>query len=117
MGNFNLAERHARATMKIRFVLHPFSFIFLLTGIEHFHLVMETLDREEATYVWHIDNVKANLPENLKVVEKHLHVIKDKGRQAFLETEPKHFSRILHDYSDDRKGFVLWKDELEERMT
>jgi len=80
-------------------------------------VVMETLDTEEATYVWHIENVKRNLPENLKAVEKHLHVIKNKGRQAFLDTDPSNFSWILHDYSDERKGFVLWKDQSKERLT
>jgi hypothetical protein len=29
---------------------------------------------------------------------------------------PENFSRILHDYSDDQKGFILWKDMPEERL-
>jgi hypothetical protein len=112
-----LAERHAKKTMKIRFVLSPFSFVFLLTGRDHFHIVMETLDTEEATYVWHFDNDKRNLPSNLRLVDEHLNLIRNKGRQTFLEKVPDNFSRIIHDYSDARKGFVLWKDLLEERLT
>lgn len=33
---------------------------------------------------------------------------------TFLENQPQNFTRILHDYSDERKGFVIWKDLLEE---
>jgi superfamily II DNA/RNA helicase len=112
-----LAEQHARSTLKIRFVLSPFSFVFLLTGKYNFHIVMETLDTEEATYIWHFDNNKRNLPENLKLVDQHLNLIRNNGRQAFLEKIPDNFSRVLHNYSDERKGFVLWKDQLEECLT
>jgi superfamily II DNA or RNA helicase len=112
-----LAERHERAIMKIRFVLSPFSFVFLLSGRDHFHVVMETLDTEEATYIWHFVNDKRNLPDNLRLVDEHLHLIRNKGRQVFLDKVPDNFSRIVHDYSDNRKGIVLWKDQLEERLT
>lgn len=112
-----LADRHTRAILKIRFVLSPFSFVFLLTGKDHFHIAMETLDTEEATYVWHFDNDKRKLPDNLRLVDEHLNLIMNKGRQVFLEKVPDNFSRIVHDYSDERKGFVTWKDLLEERLT
>jgi hypothetical protein len=78
---------------------------------------METLDTEEATYVWHFDNDKRNLPDNLRLVDEHLNLIRNKGRQVFLEKVPDNFSRIVHDYSDERKGLVTWKDLLEERLT
>ena len=112
-----LAGRHARSILKIRFVLSPFSFVFLLSGKNHFHIVLETLDTEEATYVWHFDNDKKKLPENLRLVDEHLNLIRNNGRQIFLEKVPDNFSRIVHDYSDERKGFILWKDLLEERLT
>jgi hypothetical protein len=112
-----LAERHARAILKIRFVLSPFSFVFLLIGKNNFHIVMETLDTEEATYLWHFDNDKSTLPSNLKQVDLNLNLIRNKGRQMFLESLPDNFSRVVHDYSDDKKGFVIWKDSIEERLT
>jgi hypothetical protein len=44
----------------------------------------------------------------LKVIE-----IRNKGRQAFLEKAPVNFSRVHHDYSDDKRGLlfgrILWK--------
>ena len=38
----------------MRFVLYPFSFVFLLEGEKKYHIVLETLDTREATYVWHL---------------------------------------------------------------
>jgi hypothetical protein len=112
-----LANRHSRNILKLRFILSPFSFVFLLTEKEGFHIVLETLDTEEATYIWHFDNDKRTLPDKLRQVDKDLNLIKNKGRQEFIKNPPDNFSRIVHDYLDDRKGFIIWKDMLEERLT
>jgi len=112
-----LANRHERTILKIRFVLSPFSFVFLLSGENQFHIVLETLDTEEATYLWHIEKDKAQLKSQLKVIDEQLSIIRNKGRQTFLDIKPENFSRILHDYSDSQKGFVIWKDMLEERIS
>jgi superfamily II DNA or RNA helicase len=109
-----LAGNHASDILKIRFVLSPFSFVFLLSGNEQFHIVMETLDTEEATYIWHIDKDIALLKNKLKEIDLNINVIRNEGRQVFLESLPLNFTRILHDYTDERKGFVIWKDLLEE---
>jgi len=111
-----LAERHERTILKIRFVLSPFSFVFLLAGENQFHIILETLDTEEATYLWHIEKDKMQLKSQLKTIDEQLSIIRNKGRQTFLDTKPENFSRILHDYSDTQKGFVIWKDLLEERI-
>ena len=110
-----LAQKHDDSILKIRFVLNPFSFVFLLTGKEQFHMVLETLDTEEATYLWHFNKDKRQLPLQLKQVDQHLNMIRNKGREDFLKSQPENFSRIIHDYSDERKGFIIWKDLLEER--
>ena len=112
-----LAEHHKRTILKIRFVLNPFSFVFLLAGKTGFHIVLETLNTEEATYIWHFDNDKKSLPDKLKKVDNYLNNIRNNGRQAFIDSPPDNFSRIVHDYSTDRKGFVIWKDLIEERIT
>lgn len=112
-----LAEKHERNIMKLRFVLQPFSFVFLIAGEQNYHIVLETLDTEEATYIWHTDKSKAALMDTIKQIDKELNVIREKGRQAYLETDPQYFSRIVHDYSDNNKGFILWKGLLEERLT
>lgn len=111
-----LADKHERTILKIRFVLSPFSFVFLLSGENQFHIVLETLDTEEATYLWHIEKDKTQLKSQLKTIDEHLSIIRNKGRQTFLDTKPENFSKILHDYSDTQKGFVIWRDLLEERI-
>lgn len=122
-GNFKhhknlqfLSQQHDRNTLKIRFVLSPFSFVFLLTGEEQFHIVLETLDTEEATYLWHFPRDKQTLKIKLKEIDEQLSIIRNRGRQVFLESQPTNFSRILHDYSDNKKGFIIWKDLLNEKL-
>jgi superfamily II DNA or RNA helicase len=111
-----LSNKHDSSILKIRFVLSPFSFVFLINGTQQYHIVLETLDTEEATYMWHIDKGNAHLSRKLKQIDEALGEIRTKGRQTYIESIPQGFSRILHDYSDDRKGFVIWKDLLEERV-
>lgn len=112
-----LADNHESNTMKIRFVLQPFSFVFLLSGEQQYHIVLETLDTEEATYIWHTAKDRQMLIETIKQIDQQLNIIRKKGRQTFLESNPKNFNRIMHDYSDDNKGFMLWKNLLEEQLT
>jgi len=112
-----LAERHEGAVLKIRFVLSPFSFVFLLTGNDHYHIIMETLDTEEATYIWHVMKSFSDLKQKLIEINLDLNLIRNEGRQAFLDKKNQNFSRVLHDYSDDKKGFIVWKDSLAERLT
>lgn len=112
-----LADHHQRIILKIRFVLSPFSFVFLLAGKTGFHIVLETLNTEEATYIWHFDNDKKTLPDKLNKVDNYLNTIRTKGRQLFMENPPDNFSRIHHDYSVEKKGFIIWKNLLEERLT
>jgi len=111
-----LADKHNRSILKIRFVLMPFSFVFLLDGESQFHIIWETLDTEEATFIWHVEKNKQVLKERLGFIDNDLGFIRNKGRQAFTETTQENFSRIIHDYEDPLKGFILWRDQLEERM-
>lgn len=111
-----LSQKHERTILKLRFVLEPFSFVFLLSGNNQYHLVWETLDTEEATYIWHIEKSAYELERSIKQINGLLGQIRTKGRQQFLETNPEQFSRIVHDYSDDQKGLIIWKDLLEEKL-
>lgn len=111
-----LADLHEGEVLKIRFVLSPFSFVFLLAGTTKYHVVMETLDTDEATYIWHIPKNIGELKNALKIIESDLNKIRNDGRQEFLKTSPVNFSRVLHDYSDERKGFIIWRDAIEERL-
>lgn len=111
-----LSQKHERTILKLRFVLEPFSFVFLLPGNNQYHLVWETLDTEEATYIWHIEKSAYELERSIKQIDGLLGQIRTKGRQQYLETNPEQFSRIVHDYSDDQKGLIIWKDLLEEKL-
>ncbi|WP_228085126.1 hypothetical protein [Mucilaginibacter sp. JRF] len=110
-----LSTIHERHILKLRFVLEPFSFVFLLSGEQQYHVIWETLDTEEATYIWHIERSANELEKELKKIDRLLGVIRSKGRQDYLESNPENFSRIVHDYSDE-KGLVIWKDQLEEKL-
>ena len=109
-----LSEKHEGKLLKLRFVLSPFSFVFLILGDEQSHLIMETLDTDEATYIWHIPKDKPALKSSLNDIDKDLYKIRSEGRAVFLETAPVNFRRVLHDYTDEVKGFVVWRDDLEQ---
>lgn len=47
--------------------------------------------------------------EEVKQIDNQLNIIRDKGRQNLLEVSPDKLTRILHDYSDNKKGFIIWK--------
>lgn len=104
-----LAQKHESNILKIRFVLSPFSFFFLLVGKEQFHLILETLDTAEATYLWHIEKNINNLTHHLVEIDQQLNIIRNKGRQTFLESAPSNFSRIVHDYTDEKKDLLSRK--------
>lgn len=111
-----LSKRHQHKRLKIRFVLSPFSFVFLLEGEQKCHVVLETLDTKEATYIWHLPKEHSLFKIELERINQKLNWIRNNGRQSFLETKSENFSRIIHDYSEDKKGFYKWKNALEERL-
>ena len=111
-----LAAKHEASVLKLRFILQPFSFIFLIAGENKYHLIWETLDSEEATYLWHIAKDKDALRAVIKEIEPSLNEMKRTGRIVYVKNAPEYFSRIIHDYSDVKKGFIEWKGILEERV-
>jgi hypothetical protein len=79
-----LSSKHEAAILKLRFVLQPFSFLFLLAGENKYHVVWETLDTEDATYIWHTDKTRESLRNKLNEIESILGEIKQHGRQFFF---------------------------------
>jgi len=67
-------------------------------------------------YIWHIVKDKQELRNQLQVLDRQLNMIRNDVHQAFLQSQPMNFNRVLHDYSDEQKGFILWKDLFEERL-
>lgn len=111
-----LAQKHDTRVMKIRFVLEPFSFVFLLTGKQHYLIIWETLNTEEATYIWHVSKEASVFFEEIEKIDREIQQIKSLGRQSYKEAERSGFSRILHDYQDEKRGFVKWRDILEQAL-
>lgn len=111
-----LAKNHCSDILKIRFVVQPFSFVFLLKGQNNYHIALETLDTKEATYVWHLPKIQNDFKSGIDMVDKALNHIRINGRQSYQENASENFSRILHDYSDEKKGFYKWKNAIEERL-
>jgi hypothetical protein len=112
-----LSSKHAHHLMRLRFVLKPFSFLFLLEGETHYHLVWETLDTEEATYVWPVEKEVVKLKLALKKVEDILQLVKVQGKTAYLSSSGDAYRRIVHHYKEGIKGFIKWKGELESGLT
>ncbi len=108
-----LSTQHLSQVLKLRFILNPFSFLFLLNGETKYHLVWETLNSEEATYIWHFDKKIEALRIGLKEIDRILKEIKQTGKQDYLKKDHPDFSRVMHNYSDDKSGFVSWKGMLE----
>jgi len=112
-----LSSKHAHSILKLRFVIKPFSFIFLIEGENNYHIVWETLDTAEATYVWHEDKNLNKLKLTLKKIDDIINVIKVQGKTAYINTTEDNFRRIYHDYSELVDGFIKWKGELESVLT
>jgi hypothetical protein len=112
-----LSQQHAHHILKLRFVYKPFSFIFLVEGERHFHLIWETLDTTEATYVWHIEKNLEVLKASLRKIEDIINLVKVQGKTAYIQSSEDAYRRIFHDYSPLVDGFFKWKAELESYLT
>jgi hypothetical protein len=60
-------------------------------------------------------NIEA-LRAGLKEIEVILQEIKATGKLDYLKKEHPNLSRIIHNYSDNNKGFIQWKAALEGRL-
>lgn len=112
-----LSSIHAHHIMKLRFIHKPFSFIFLVQGEKNYHIIWETLDTEEATYIWHSRKDIHELKRMLRKIEDIINVIKVQGKIAYINSSEDTFRRVYHDYSELVEGFVRWKGELESMLT
>jgi hypothetical protein len=112
-----LSSKHSHSIMKLRFVHKPLSFIFLITGDKNFHIIWETLNTKEATYIWHIDKNIQLLKTTLQKISNVIGEIRVNGKNAYLNSTNEPFRRIYHDYSEQVDGFQKWKNELDSFLT
>jgi len=112
-----LSAKHAYRVMRLRFILKPFSFLFLIEGEKHYHLVWETLDTEEATYMWLVDKDRNRLKAALEKTGEIITNIKVQGKKAYISSSEDRYNRVLHNYERGIEGFIKWRDELESYLT
>lgn len=108
-----LSSKHKYETQKLRFVHKPFSFVFLLSSRDKFHIVWETLDTQEATYIWSVDNDIKDLKQALTQIEKAINLMTRDGKNEYISRKEENFNRVFHDYTDSQNGFKNWKVEIE----
>ncbi len=112
-----LSSKHLHSVMKLRFVLKPFSFLFLIEGKMNYHIIWETLDTSEATYLWLQNKDIKKLKLELVKIEEIIKSIKVQGKIKYINEADSNFMRIYHDYYDQQNGFIKWKGELEKLIT
>lgn len=112
-----LSSKHLRNIMKLRFVHKPFSFVFLIEGNEMYHLVWETLDTEEATYIWSYPKQTSKMRTAVSQIESIINEIKSQGKLSYIKSKEEHFIRVYHDYTQGDNGFLKWKKEFDYVLT
>ncbi len=108
-----LSSKHKWDLQKLRFVHKPFSFVFLLSSNDYFYIVWETLDTQEATYIWTYNSDTKALRQILIETEKKINLILSEGKHLYINRNEEKFNRVFHDYSDLQNGFKNWKDLIE----
>lgn len=113
-----LSSKHLYKKMKLRFILKPFSVLFLVEGLTNYHLIWETLNTKEASYVWRVDKKigelkKVEMEIKVQRIESIISNIKKEGRNPYLDEKEDGFSRIFHDYLQHEEGFTKWKNDIE----
>ncbi len=111
-----LSQKHLANLMKIRFILNPFAFLFLIEGKSNYFFIWETLNTSEATYLWEKPKDNKNLKLYISEVEKDINEIKSIGKNNFIHQIEEKFIRIFHNYTSPEYGFNQWKNELERKL-
>ena len=112
-----LSSKHKNELQKLRFVHKPFSFVFLLSSNDNFYIVWETLDTQEATYIWTYANDIKNLKEVMTLTDKTINLILKEKKNEYISRNEENFNRVYHDYRDMQNGFKNWKDLIEKVIT
>jgi len=107
-----LSSKQQHNLAKLRLVPKPLSFIFLLGGPDQVHVVWETLDTTEATYIWSFPKHN-DLKQIWKLVYQTIKQILKDGKSGYLELKKDNFNRVFHDYTDLQNGFRIWKEGIE----
>lgn len=108
-----LSSKHKSQLEKLRLIHRPFSFLFIIDGINNFHFIWETLDTEEATYIWRFNRNIITVKDALINIERTINGIVQSGKSEYISRHEENFCKVLHDYTDQQAGFKKWKTEIE----
>lgn len=112
-----LSSKHKSDLQKLRLVHRPFSFVFLLDSSDKLYVVWETLDTQEATYLWTFTTDVNNSKQVLERAGKTISLIIKEGKNEYISRNEENFIRIFHDYIDLQNGFKNWKAEIEKAIS
>lgn len=112
-----LSSKHRHDLEKLRLVHKPFSYVFLLDNTDYYFIVWETLDTEEATYIWKFKKDEMTTDQIMAQTNNAINQIIKDGRNEYRARLDTNFGRLLHDYKDPKNGFKNWKSEFEKMMT
>ncbi len=107
------SAKHRGDIQKLRILHKPLSFLFLIKGSTCYHSVWETLDTQEATYIWTTETGETNLRKVLAKTEQTIRRILEHGKNEYILQKEPGFHRVFHDYTDAENGFKNWKAEME----
>lgn len=111
-----LSSKHAHDVMKLRILLKPFSFIFLVIEKLQFHFIWETLETSEATYLWSFDKDEAPRPAYQKI-EAYIIKMKEQGKTHYISAKDADFTRVFHIYTEGADGFLQWKADMDKLLS
>jgi hypothetical protein len=114
----HLSSLHNANAFRLRMTGKPVSFIFVIKGALDYHLIWETYETEEATYIWKLAgrDAKDRQMEMSDLLEK-IKWLRDKNKRTYIQSNPPNFRRIEHDYSQKDGGLEKWKLILSETIT
>lgn len=107
-----LANKQENEFAKLKYLLKPFSFVFLLKGGAGYFAVWETLDTSEATYLWNIGERSEDIELAIEDIQAMIFAIVTNTKTQFLKSKPDNFSRVRHDYNNGKAGLINWKEEI-----
>ena len=108
-----LSGKHRHDLEKLRLVHKPFSYVFLLDSSDNYYIAWETLDTEEATFIWKFRKEAMTTDQILAETNTALNLITRNGRKEYRARLESNFGRVFHDYQDPQNGFKTWKAQME----
>lgn len=108
-----LVKYQVTAESKLLFVTKPSSFIFTIENLvaQHLYVIWETVDTEEATYIWEYpQRAEVDLSELRRKVESTVQEVLRIGKSAYINRQVPGFYRVMHNYTaeTDKQGFAAW---------